>query len=86
MSKNKQLKKLKFYAYELNKNYQIPRDLFVLICKFDENTSETEIRFLKELTEHLLRVKGYYKRNGKERDEANNLVLSAYKKFCEMNK
>lgn len=86
MKKNKQLTKLKYYAYELHKNHQIPHDLFILICKFDENTSEEEIRFLKDVTEHVLRVKGYYKRNEIEHEEANKLVLSAYKKFCETNK
>ena len=71
MKIKKQLNKLKYYAYELHRNSQIPSDLFVLICKFDENTSEEEIRFLRDITEGSMRVKGYYKRNPQEHEEMN---------------
>lgn len=86
MKIKKQLNKLKYYAYELHRNSQIPSDLFVLICKFDENTSEEEIRFLRDITEGSMRVKGYYKRNQEEHEKMNQEILKAYKTYVDSKK
>lgn len=53
---------IKTKALDLRKNYQIPYKLMYYISKLDDNSSEEVVKFLLSSTEHLLRVKGYYRK------------------------
>lgn len=53
---------LKYQAVNLRGNYQIPLKLYVLIANLSEDSSVEQIKFLLDASEHLLRVRGYYKK------------------------
>lgn len=56
------LMRLKKVAIDLRANYQIPYMLCKLIRDLDNNCSMVQINYLKSQCEHLMRVKGYYKK------------------------
>lgn len=56
------LARIKTNAIKLRVNAQIPSYLMYLINKLDENSSVDLIKSLISQCEHLLRVKGYYKK------------------------
>ena len=56
------LARIKTNAIKLRVNSQIPSYLMYLINKLDENSSIDLIKSLMGQCEHLLRVKGYYKK------------------------
>lgn len=57
---NKKIVKLKFSAYKLRDGGQIPSFIFEEICKLGFDTSIDVFKFWMEMSEHYLRIKGYY--------------------------
>lgn len=53
---------LKFNAYKLHGKHQLPTALFVRIQKLNAKSSVEYIRVLSQMSEHYLRVEGYYKK------------------------
>lgn len=56
----KSLNKIKFNAWKLKTGGQIPPVLFTFICELDETSKVEDVKYLSQLTEHYLRIKGYY--------------------------
>lgn len=58
----KLLAKAKNSAIQLRLKYMIPIELVRAINNLDDRANEQDIRYLMELSEHYVRVNGYYKR------------------------
>lgn len=67
------LGRIKFKAYELYKNRQLPYKLVEAIDSLspDDKDLEKKIAFLDELSRHYLRLKNYYKRYPEAEAQAN---------------
>lgn len=80
MSKNKKnLSALKFNAIKLRNNHQLPFFLAYAITKLDKDSDIKVVEYLMKQSDHMLRVKGYYKRYpeiGKKYDELVKSDLS----------
>lgn len=69
----KKLTKIKTNAIILKRNYQIPSLLYSTIMGITENTPLETIELIKNASDDLIRVKGYY--NDNKRDEKGNNEL-----------
>lgn len=68
------LAKLKFNALELRAFRQLPFYLCYLIQQLDGSESNEYWNYLLEMSSHLLRIKGYYRKYPLEEETANKLV------------
>lgn len=66
-----QISLIKNATMKLNYNKQLPFALVQQIMKLTGNEKNEHIIFLKELTAHYLRVKGYYKMFASAEKQAN---------------
>lgn len=75
------LGRIKFKAYELYKNRQLPYALVEAIDSLnaDDQYLENKIRLLDELSRHYLRLKNYYKRYPEAEDQANKDIENILK-------
>lgn len=65
---------LKYQAYKLRANYQIPLYLAYLINHLDGTEEINYIKFLMECSLHYMRIKGYYKKFKGFDDEATKNI------------
>lgn len=72
--------RLKKLSIDLRSNYQIPYELCRLIRNLDNDSSLNEINYLKSQCEHLLRVKGYYKRFPSIEVACNKNIIADYQR------
>lgn len=72
---------LKYYALKLRANRQLPFYLCYLIQRLDGTEEVNYISFLKQLSEHLLRIKNYYKRYPQAEDEAEKSIKEGLTKL-----
>lgn len=72
--------RLKNNALKLRGTNQLPSYLIYLILKLDKNTSEDIIRYLMACSEHMLRLKGYYKKYPSIEAQYNNELKEYFKK------
>ena len=72
--------RLKKLSIDLRSNYQIPYELCSLIRNLNDSTSLDVINYLKSQCEHLLRVKGYYKRYPSIEVACNKNIIADYER------
>lgn len=72
---------LKYNAFKLRTNRQLPFYLCKLIQDLKGDEDINYLTFLKESAEHLLRVKGYYKKYPLADDEATKLIKEGLQKL-----
>lgn len=72
---------LKYQAVKLRGNYQIPLGLYVLITNLTDESTEKQIMFLLDASEHLLRVRGYYKKYHDQDKQIGQQLREQYKKL-----
>lgn len=65
---------LKYHALQLRTNKQLPYLLCKYITDLKGDESKRYITWLMVMSEHLLRIKGYYTRYPLEEESANNLI------------
>lgn len=82
MAKGKiKLEVLKYNALQLRKKRQLP---YLLVYYITQLTSDSNINwtsYLMTMSEHLLRVKGYYKKYPVAEQDANEQIKHDYYKF-----
>ena len=85
MSKNKnhklKLLTIKSKTYELRSRHQLPFYLCKLIYELDGSEDVNYIKFLISMTEHCLRVNGYYKKFKFAEKETENMIKNGLKKM-----
>lgn len=79
MTKKEQrlVSKIQYNAYKLNAGGQIPPALFIAICKLNKSSRVEDVKFLMDLSDHMLRVKGYYHRHKDICEQINKEVKKA---------
>lgn len=79
MAKNKlKLEIVKYNALKLRRTYQLPYQLVYYITQLNELDNVEWVTYLMSMTEHLLRVKGYYKKYPQAEQEANTQLKHDY--------
>lgn len=81
LTNNVRIGLIKDKALKLRVNHQLPLELVKEILKIDKKTDEKKVRYLMELTNHLLRVKGYYKKYPSVHDECNKNIKDDLRKL-----
>ena len=76
--KKRMISTIKTNSIKLLINHQLPKQLVVYINKLDDDSSLKEIEFLKTLSEHYMRLKGYYKKYPVVHDEYNKEIRKVY--------
>lgn len=76
----KLLAKSKNSAIKLRVEYMIPSELVRAIYKLDDRATEKDIRYISELIEHYIRLKGYYKRYPQIEKKFNEEIIELLKK------
>lgn len=74
----KSIARIKYNAIELRRNHQLPTKLVLFILDLTESDDDTKVNFLKELSEHYMRVKGYYLKYPLIHDECNSQITKLY--------
>lgn len=75
------LEVLKYNALKLRKNFQLPYKLVYFINQLTSDSDINWFKYLISMSEHLLRVKGYYKKYPIAEQDANEQLSSDYRKF-----
>lgn len=65
---------LKYQAYKLRANYQIPLYLAYLINKLDGSEELLYVKYLMECSMHFMRIKNYYKRFKESEKESEKII------------
>ena len=81
LTNNVRIGLIKDKTLKLRVNHQIPLELVKEILKIDKKTDEKKVRYLMELTNHLLRVKGFYKKYPSVHDECNKKIKEDLRKL-----
>lgn len=71
---NLKLSALKNNAIRLRINHQLPFYLTYVITKLEFNSDDELVSYLKTQSEHLLRIKGYYKKYPKIEKDCEELL------------
>lgn len=74
MNNNVRIALIKDKALKLRINNQLPLGLVKEILKITTQTDIKKVRYLMECSQHLLRVKGYYKKYPTIHDECNKKI------------
>lgn len=77
MNNKKKILTIKTNAIKLRKNYQLPSELYSCIMYINDTTSIDKIEKLKNASNELMRVKGYYssdEKNNKGNEEFRKLI------------
>lgn len=75
------LEVVKYNALKLRKNYQLPYQLVYYINQLDKESDINWVKYLVSMSEHLLRVKGYYKKYPIAEEDANEQLRNDFNKF-----
>lgn len=81
MNQNKKISRIKFNAYKLYNNRQIPKYLFDCIIRIGSDISIEELKFYMELCEHYMRIKGYYGKYAEVDLQAEKEIKELQNKF-----
>ena len=72
---------LKNSCYKLRANYQLPLYLCKLIYDLDGSESVDYVKYLMEMSQHLLRVSQYYKKFRFAEKESEQVIKNGLKKL-----
>ena len=78
---NHRISILKVNALKLRANYQIPYYLTYLITKLDKCSDVSLVVYLRTQCEHMLRVKGYYKKYPQAEEECERILKQYWTKY-----
>lgn len=73
--------RLKYNAVKLRANYQMPLQLYLLICSLTKESTESQIRYLYLASEHYLRVRGYWKKYHDQEKVVNVRIKEDFSKL-----
>lgn len=71
---NYKISLLKHNALKLRANYQLPYVLVLEITKINKETDVNLVKYLMAQSEHMLRIKGYYKKFPTVEKECNEML------------
>lgn len=78
---NYQLAKIKTNALRLRGSYQLPSYLCYLILHLDNNSPVALVKYLMAQSDHMLRLKGYYKKYPSIEKQCNEIIKNELSKL-----